>query len=246
MDNTEILNLNNTSNKPDAELSRSLTVTFEEFLDMVTQLNIAFRGRNALNDKKEIALYWDCLNGFTGEELRKAILEAIKNEKWFPTVSEIQAYLKRPDYDWSFAWREFIKRELPLHKFNKAGQYAVSVVGYDCLWNLIETGKQNIAAREFKEHYERFYIQDIEKQIEENNNQDLFYFEDPEVKRRLEMEQIEKERQEIRNRFMGLDEETRKRLIDRNVFDLDRCKVDMYRADEQDAIALRNVGIDLY
>jgi hypothetical protein len=246
MSNTEIMDLNNTSNELDTELSRSLTVTFEEFLDMVTQLNIAFRGRNALNDKKEITFYWDCLNGFTGEELRKAVLAAIKNEKWFPTVSEIQAYLKKPDYDWSFAWREFMKREIPIHKLNRAGQYAVSVVGYDCLRNLIETGKQNIAAREFKENYEDFYTKDMERQIEENNKHDLFYFEDPEVKRRLEMEQREKEKQEMRNRFMGLNKETRKRLIDRNVFDFDRCKVDMYCADEQDAIALRSVGIELY
>jgi hypothetical protein len=244
----EIMNMDNASMKLDEKPVKQQYVTYEEFLILVDQLNIAFRGRNSLNNKDEINFYWNCLNSFTAEALNKAILTCISKEKWYPTISDIISHLNNCECecDWVIVWQSFITRSCPLHEINKPGQFAISVVGKYCLENLIENGKQNIAAREFKENYERFYTQNIEEQIKKCNMQNLFFFEDPEVKRRLEIEQIEKEKQEVINRFLELDEKVRERLLHRKVFNLETGRVDYYMANEEDAIALKSVGIDLY
>ena len=128
----------------------------EQFLEIVEALNAVYRGRNGLNEEKEILIYFNNLNDLEYEKVRYAISQCMKKEEYYPSVATIRKYATYSKFnDWTIEWDRYNKKT-PLWELEKPTQYVVKILTKSYIDNMVEAERIGQIQKEFKQLYDKF------------------------------------------------------------------------------------------
>ena len=122
-----------------------------KFVILMTNLGKAFRQKI---DKETMAVYYEFLKDIDEETLKEACKNIIKNNKYFPTVSEIVAESETHNKETKFYILEFMKSQ----GYFKESDYGMSEYEKACHW--LTTGVVPGWLKEDMEEYAKMYKQE--------------------------------------------------------------------------------------